>query len=601
MIIEKIQENIKKNIKDIFNIDINNIELDIPPQEKMGDYSFSCFDLAKKLKKNPAEVSKELSKKYNNTELIKNSNDIGPYLNLFINPQEFNKFSLIEINKNKYKSFSEKKKEKIMVEFSSPNTNKPQHLGHLRNNILGQAISNILESCNNKVIKANLINDRGIHIVKSIIAWKKWGNGETPESTNTKGDHFVGKYYVKFEQELKKEKEIYYNNINIEELDNIERRKEEDRFFEQSPLMQEAHTMLQAWEKEDKEVRKLWKTMNDWVYKGFDKTYTDLEVSFDKIYYESNTYKLGKDLIEQGLKDDVFYKKEDGSIWIDLTEDGLDEKLVLRKDGTSVYMTQDLGTAKARQDKYNLDKSIYIVASEQDYHFKVLFLILNKLGFNWSNNLHHLSYGMVNLPDGKMKSREGKVVDGDDIIKEMKEKSKEIMSKAEMKIETTEEDKEKTYNIVGLGALKFFLLSTNPKKDITFNPKESISFDGCTGPFIQYTHARIFNILNKEKKIKKIKKLDFNIDFNKEENNLIKLLLDFNTIVNNTAKEYNPSILTKYLFDLAKTYNNFYQNHSVLKAENDNIKHVRLNLCKETKRVLNKGLELLGIQSPNIM
>ena len=601
MVLEKIKKNIKENIKNIFNIKIKNIELDIPPQEKMGDYAFSCFYLSKKINKNPTKIAEELSKKYKNNKIIKNVKNIGPYLNIFINADEFANISLKEINKNKYEKFSKKKKKNIMIEFSSPNTNKPQHLGHLRNNVLGQALSNILSACNNKIIKTNLINDRGIHIIKSMLAWKKWGNKKTPKSTNIKGDHFVGKYYVKFEQELKKEKEKYFKNINIKKLNNLEIKELEANFLSQSSLIQEAHQMLRAWENNKTSVIKLWKKMNNWVYDGFKETYKELNISFDKIYYESRTYKLGKNLIKLGLKKNIFYQKKDNSIWINLNSEGLDEKLVLRKDGTSVYITQDLGTAQIRQNKYNLNKCIYIVASEQNYHFKILFLILKKLGFKWADNLYHLSYGMVNLPEGKMKSREGKVVDADYIIKEMKSKSKKMMSQVEKQIKTTKEEKEKISNIVGLGALKFFLLSTNPKKDITFNPKDSISFDGYTGPFIQYTHARISNILKKGGNIKNLNKLYFDINFNKEESNLLKLLLNFNEIVNDTANNYNPSILTKYLFNLSKTFNNFYQHHSILNAETDNLKQIRLNICKETKKVLNKGLKLLGIQAPNIM
>ncbi len=595
-----INKNIIENIKNILNIKVKDINLEKPPKEEFGDYAFSCFDLGKELKKNPAEISKELAEKYITNEYVDKVKSVGPYLNIYINPNTFLKESLIEIEKEKkYGSCNIGKKEKVMIEFSSPNTNKPQHLGHVRNNCLGQSLSNILEYCGYNIVKANLINDRGIHIVKSMLAWQELGNKKTPKSTNIKGDHFVGKYYVLFNDLLKKEKQEYLenNNTDIKELNNIERKELEDNFLEQSPLMKKARKMLQDWENNDKEVRKLWKMMNDWVYEGYKKTYNELGISFDKIYHESETYLLGKDLVEKGLKENVFFKKEDNSVWIDLSNDGLDEKLVLRKDGTSVYMTQDFGTAKNRFDKLKLNKLIYIVGNEQDYHFKALFLILKKLGFNWSDNLHHLSYGMVNLPEGKMKSREGTVVDADDIIQEMKDKTKEVIENAEKKIEG---DKEKIIDIVGLGALKFFMLKTNPKKDTVYNPKESISFDGYTGPFIQYTHARISNILKKGKKIKNIKKLTFN-NINKEEVKLMKILLDFPEIIKKSGLEYNPSILTNYLFNLAKVYNNFYQNHSVLNAETENLKNIRLQLSKETKNILNKGLELLGIQSPDIM
>jgi len=595
-----INENIIENIKNILNIKVKDIVLEKPPKEELGDYAFSCFDLGKELKKNPVEISKELAEKYTTNEYVKKVKSIGPYLNIYVNPNTFLKESLIEVGKEKkYGSSNIGKKEKVMIEFSSPNTNKPQHLGHVRNNCLGQSLNNILEYCGYNIIKANLINDRGIHIVKSMLAWQELGKGETPESTNTKGDHFVGKYYVLFNDLLKKEKQKYLekNNVDIKELNNIERKDTEDNFLKQSPLMKKARKMLQDWEANDKEVRKLWKIMNDWVYEGYKETYNKLGISFDKIYYESETYLLGKDLVGKGLKKDVFFKKEDNSVWIDLSDDGLDEKLVLRKDGTSVYMTQDLGTAKSRFDELKLNKLIYVVGNEQDYHFKVLFLILKKLGFNWADNLHHLSYGMVNLPDGKMKSREGTVVDADDIIREMKDKTREIIEKAVKKVSG---DKKDIADIVGLGALKFFMLKTNPKKDSIYNPKESISFDGYTGPFIQYTHARIASILNKGGKIKNIKKITFD-NINKEEVKLMKVLLEFPEIVKKSGLEYNPSVLTNYLFSLAKVYNNFYQNHSVLNAETEDLKNIRLQLSKETKNVLNKGLELLGIQSPDIM
>ena len=603
--LDTIKSNIQTNIADIFkiNLELKQIELDFPPNKNLGDYALACFDLAKLNKQNPNKVAKTLADKYKLDDLIVSAKAAGPYLNITIDNNLFAQLSLVDLNDEKFSQNTFGRDKKIMIEFSGPNTNKPQHLGHVRNDVLGQTLVNLHRACGFSVIPVNIINDRGIHIVKSMIAYKKWGNNETPESTKTKGDHFVGIYYVKFDQELKKEKEQYYteNRINLAKLSDLDKRKTEEEFLAQSPLMQEAQTMLKQWENNNKEVRQLWETMNNWVYKGFDETYANLGITFDKVYYESNTYLLGKDMVEAGLKQKVFYKKEDNSIWADLSADGLDDKLVLRGDGTSVYITQDLGTAKNRYDEFKLDDMIYVVANEQNYHFKVLFLILKKLGFSWANNLHHLAYGMVNLPDGKMKSREGNVVDADDIIKEMKEKATKIMSTANKQIKTTSEQDKKTAEIVGLGALKFFMLSTNPQKDMTFDPKASISFDGYTGPFIQYTHARINNILKKAGNTPLLKNLDKKLNLNNEEKSLLKLLLSFPETITRATIGYNPATLTQYLFELAKTFNHFYQEHSVLQANNENTKHLRLQLCLQTKKILTKGLKLLGIEAPELM
>ena len=461
---------------------------------------------------------------------------------------------------------------------------------------------NIYKASGYKTTAVNIINDRGIHIVKSMLALKKFADGETPESSGMKGDHLVGKYYVKFGQLLKEEEKKYCEakNIDLIKLSNLERRKVENKFLAQSPLMKEARTMLVAWENNHPEIRKLWKMMNDWVYQGYDKTYRDLGIEFDHLDFESDTYLLGKNIIELGLKRKVFLKKEDGSVWMDLSKDDLDDKIVLRADGTSVYLTQDLGTAVRRFEKFKFDKSIYVVANEQDHHFKILFLALARLGFDWAKNLHHLSYGMMSLPGGKIKSREGKTADADDLIAGMKNKAKEVMAKAEKKVDTSEADTEQIAEQVGLGALKFFILGTNPQKNIVFNPEESISFDGYTGTFIQYTHARISTMLSKADKVANISKIkDF--DFNKEEKKLVKTLLMFTETIQKSAINQNPSLLTQYLFDLAKTYNNFYQQHSVLKAESENVKQIRLNISKLTKQVLKDGLALLGIKAPDMM
>lgn len=601
-VINNLKQNIQDNIKNILqvDIDINNITLDLPPDEKLGDYAFACF----KLGKNPIEAAQALADNFVANKLIAKTQATGPYLNLFLNKGAWLETVLTAIDKTKnfgQSDFGQNKK--VLLEFSGPNTNKPQHIGHLRNNILGQALVNIYNMAGFKVVPVNIINDRGIHIMKSMLAWQKWGNDETPKSSGIKGDHLVGKYYVKFGQALKTEEEEYYskNNIELDKLDNLSRRKTEDEFIAQSPLMQEARELLKKWETGDKETRQLWQMMNSWVYDGYKITYDRLGIKFDKEYYESDTYLLGKDLVELGLDKKVFSKKEDNSVWVDLTKDNLDEKLVLRSDGTSVYITQDLGLAKQRYDEYKFDQAVYVVANEQDYHFKALFLALQKLGFDWANNLYHLSYGMVNRPDGKIKSREGKTADADDIMDEMKAKAKEIMEQATKKVDSKNKNPEQIAESVGLGALKFFMLGTNPQKNIIYNPQESISFDGYTGTFIQYTHARIANILNKADKIKKLSKLDFAGEFNNEENKLAKLLLDFPKSIQDTATTYNPSNLTQYLFELAKNFNNFYQHHSVLQADNANLKNIRLHLCSQTKQVLKTGLELLGIEAPDVM
>lgn len=578
---------IKQAIKENIDKDCQ-IELEIPPDPKFGDYAFSCFALAKNLSKNPAEIAASLAKSIK-SDLIVKAEAVGPYVNIFINKNNFIKNALTDLDS---KPPLPSKNKKILIEYSGPNTNKPQHIGHLRNNCIGQSLTNILKAVGYTVIPVNIINDRGIHIVKSMLAYQKWGNGETPKSSGIKGDHLVGKYYVKFGSELALEKKEYLakNNIDFSKLDNLVQRKVEDNFLAESPLMQEAREMLKKWEAGDKEVRKLWSLMNSWVYDGYKITYNRLGIKFDKEYFESQTYLLGKDLVKLGLDKNVFYKKSDGSIWVDLRHEGLDQKILQRADGTSVYITQDLGTAKARYDKYKFDTGIYVVASEQDYHFKVLFLTLQKLGFEWAKNLYHLSYGLVSLPEGRIKSREGKTADADDLMDEMHARAKEKTN-------------DQTAEIVGLGALKFFMLATSPQKNIVYNAEKSISFDGYTGTFIQYTHARINSILNKTSRAKldKINKLDFGLDFSKEEMALAKTLLAYPDILIKSASEYNPSILTQYLFDLAKIFNNFYQEHSVLKATTDNLKNIRLHLCLYTKQTLKNGLELLGIQAPEVM
>lgn len=600
--LSKIKQDIKLNIQSIYQTEIDDFDLTFPPQEELGDYAFPCFYLAEKLKKNPVDIAKELADKYQIGPLVTAVKNIGPYLNIFVS-NDFIKESIEQISKNKkFGQSNYGQKKKILIEFSGPNTNKPQHVGHVRNNCIGQALVNIFRAAGYKTTAINIINDRGIHIVKSMLAWKEFGNGETPQSSGIKGDHLVGKYYVKFGQLLKEESQKYYskNNIDLDKLDNLERKKAEEKFLNHSSWMKKARTMLKDWESNEPQTRQLWKTMNTWVYAGYDKTYRDLGIEFDHLDFESDNYLLGKNLIAKGLEQKVFYEKDDHSIWIDLTNDGLDQKILLRSDGTSVYITQDLGTAESRYKKFKFDRAIYVVANEQEYHFKVLFLTLQKLGFEWAKNLYHLSYGMVSLPGGKIKSREGKTADADELIATMISTAKDIMTKAEKKIDSTDEEKKDIANIVGVGALKFFMLSTNPQKNIVFKPEESISFDGYTAAFIQYTHARISTMLKKAGKVNKLSKIK-NYSFNKEERKLIKILLLFTETIQKSAEKQNPSLLTQYLFDLAKTFNNFYQQHSILNADNEESKQFRLIISKLSKNVIKDGLALLGIKAPDIM
>ncbi|MES2419161.1 MAG: arginine--tRNA ligase [Bacteroidota bacterium] len=477
---------------------------------------------------------------------------------------------------------------KVMVEYSSPNTNKPLHLGHVRNNLLGYAVAELLKADGYEVFKVNLVNDRGIHICKSMLAWQKWGNGETPESTGLKGDHLVGKYYVIFDKEYKKEIEALVSTGQTEE----EAKKN-------APLIKAAQQMLLAWEAENEEVIALWKKMNGWVYEGFEISYKNLGVDFDKYYYESNTYLLGKDIVEEGLAKGVFFKKEDGSVWIDLTDDGLDQKLVLRADGTSVYITQDLGTAQMKYDDFQMDQSIYVVGNEQDYHFKVLFLILDKLGKSWAKGLHHLSYGMVDLPSGKMKSREGTVVDADDLMADMIKTAKEKTAALGKKNDFSAAEKEELYYNIGLGALKYFLLKVEPKKRLLFDPAESIDFQGHTGPFIQYTHARIKSLLNKAAYHFGVEHLE---SLTPTELEMIMLMAKYPEEVSNAAKAYSPAFLANYLFELAKLFNKFYHEiPPIVKEENTALKQHRLNICYLTADILKKGTKILGISVPERM
>lgn len=580
---------IAKAFDTIFSAQVseNQINLEQTKKEFAGHLTFVVFPYIRFTKKSPEDTAKLIGEYLKaNCEQVADFNVIKGFLNIVLSDaywfatfQEITNLNFGQLAKNG---------EKVMVEYSSPNTNKPLHLGHVRNNLLGFSVAEILKAAGYQVIKANLVNDRGIHICKSMLAWQIYGNGETPASSGLKGDKLVGKYYVIFDQEYKKEIETLKTQGNTE-----------DEAKKQAPLILSAQAMLQKWEAGEEEVISLWKMMNGWVYAGFTDTYEALGVDFDKYYYESDTYLLGKDIVEEGLEKEVFFKKEDGSVWIDLTPDGLDEKLVRRADGTSVYMTQDLGTAQLKYDDFKMQQSLYVVGNEQDYHFKVLFLILNKLGKTWAKGLYHLSYGMVDLPSGKMKSREGTVVDADDLIAEMKTTAKE-KTEALGKVDHFEEsEKESLYNMIGLGALKYFLLKVEPKKRLLFDPKESIDFQGNTGPFIQYTHARIKSILSKAGAEKMLIKEPESLK--ETELELIQILSKYPETLKAAASDHNPAAIANYTYDLAKSFNKFYQTESILKTEEEELKLFRLKLSHHTALTLKKAMSLLGIEMPERM
>ena len=488
----------------------------------------------------------------------------------------------------------------VMIEYSSPNTNKPLHLGHVRNNLLGNALANIVAANGNKVVKTNIVNDRGIHICKSMLAWKKYGNGETPETSGKKGDHLVGDYYVSFDKHYKAELAELMAGFTAQGMSDDEAKAKAEAA---SPLMQEAREMLVKWEAGDPEVRGLWEMMNNWVYAGFDETYKKMGVSFDKIYYESNTYLEGKEKVMEGLEKGFFFKKEDGSVWADLTAEGLDHKLLLRGDGTSVYMTQDIGTAKLRFADYPIDKMIYVVGNEQNYHFQVLSILLDKLGFEWGKSLVHFSYGMVELPEGKMKSREGTVVDADDLMEEMISTAKETSQELGKLDGLTQEEADDIARIVGLGALKYFILKVDARKNMTFNPKESIDFNGNTGPFIQYTYARIQSVLRKaaESGIVIPEQIPAGIELSEKEEGLIQMVADFAAVVKQAGEDYSPSIIANYTYDLVKEYNQFYHDFSILREENEAVKIFRIALSANVAKVVRLGMSLLGIEVPSRM
>ena len=559
-------------------------------KEFEGDYTLVVFPLLKLSRKKPEETATEIGEALvKNVPEIKGYNVIKGFLNLSLSNAFWGE-RLAEVVADADFGKGSPTGKTVMVEYSSPNTNKPLHLGHIRNNLLGYSVAQILSEAGNKVIKANLVNDRGIHICKSMLAWQLFGNGETPASSGMKGDHLVGKYYVAFDKAYKQQiKELTAKGIS------------EDDAKKEAPVMQQAQEMLRKWEAKDPEVYKLWETMNGWVYEGFDKTYEAMGVDFDKVYYESQTYLLGKSLVEEGLAKGVFFRKEDNSVWIDLAEDGLDQKLLLRGDGTSVYMTQDLGTAFTRFKEERLDAMIYVVGNEQNYHFQVLKLILGKLGYPWADQITHLSYGMVELPEGKMKSREGTVVDADDLIGEMVSTAREMSQELGKLDGCTEEEADAVSTMVGLGALKYFILKVDPKKTMLFDPRESIDFNGNTGPFIQYTHARICSVLRKAAEAG----IDFSgaaqADYLPEEIALVKSLTEYPSVVAAAGENFAPSIVGAYVYELAKQFNGYYHDHSILKEENDETRRMRLQLAQQVARVIRSGMKLLGIDVPERM
>ncbi|WET47377.1 arginine--tRNA ligase [Chryseobacterium indologenes] len=580
-----IEQKLSEVILNVYQLKDIKLEIQENKTEFEGDFTIVTFPLVKQLKKNPESIGVELGEALTEqTDLFESFNVIKGFLNVKVKNQLF-----VDNFKSVHDGFStiDKKNATVMVEYSSPNTNKPLHLGHIRNNLLGFSVAQILKEAGYDVIKTQIINDRGIHICKSMLAWEKFGNGETPETTNTKGDKFVGNYYVEFDKNYKKE---------ITEL--VAQGATEEQAKKDAPIIKEAQKMLLDWENGDETVRNLWAEMNSWVYKGFNETYKRLGVDFDQVQYESNTYILGKDLIQAGLDKGVLYQKEDGSVWCDLTDEGLDQKLLLRSDGTSVYMTQDLGTAVERFKQNNIQKLIYTVGNEQDYHFQVLFKILKKLGYEWADQLFHLSYGMVELPEGKMKSREGTVVDADDLMQEMYETAKSKAQELGKLENLSEEDKEVSYETVGLGALKYFMLKVDPKKKMLFNPAESIDFNGNTGPFIQYTYARIQSLLTKaEFEYKET----VDVVLNQFEKELIMQLANFKTVVAKSAETLSPALVANYVYDLVKSYNSFYQNNPILNQDDENIKQFRLNVSDLTAKTIKKSLELLGIGTVNRM
>ena len=574
-----------------YKILIDDFEFQLTKKDFEGDLTLVLFPIAKKINLNPQEFGDKLgSHLVNINQNIRKFNIVSGFLNLLITDSFYIEFIESIIDNSKYGHIeSNGSSPTLMIEYSSPNTNKPLHLGHIRNNLLGFSISEILKANGNNVIKTQIINDRGIHICKSMVAWNNFGNGETPKSSGLKGDQLVGKYYVLFEKKF---------NEEVHSLQNEGHDKESAA--QNAPIMIQAREMLKKWEKNDSKITGLWKKMNNWVYDGFAITYNNLGVDFDSYYYESDTYLLGKEIIDQGLKGKIFFSKPDGSVWIDLKDEGLDEKILLRSDGTAVYITQDLGTVIKRfEDFPQIDNLIYTVGNEQDYHFKVLFAILKKLGYSWADNLYHLSYGMVDLPQGKMKSREGKVVDADNLIMEMKQTARKISEKQGKINDLDSKQKENLYDVIGLGALKYFILKVDHKKRILFNPEESVDFEGNTGPFIQYAYARIKSLLSKVSNNDFLEKHDVLLDIREKE--IIKQIMIYPDVLNSAAKQYSPAIIANYLYELVRLFNSFYQNINILNEPNKEARSIRLSISRSVSRNILSASSLLGIDLPEKM
>lgn len=585
---------VSKAVKELYGVDTpaDKIQLSATKKEFEGNLTVVVFPWVKAARRSPEQVGREIGDKLVDMEpAVSRYNVIKGFLNIVIEPTYWNAvLEHIEQTPDYGVTHPTDKSPLVMVEYSSPNTNKPLHLGHVRNILLGYSLSQILAASGNRVVKTNIVNDRGIHICKSMLAWKKWGNGATPESTGKKGDHLIGDFYVLFDKHYK-----------AEVADLMAKGMSEDEAKAASPLMNEARRMLVAWEAKDPEIRALWEMMNSWVYAGFDQTYERMGVGFDKIYYESDTYLEGKEKVLEGLEKGMMYRKEDGSVWADLTADGLDHKLLLRADGTSVYMTQDIGTAKLRYQDYPIDKMIYVVGNEQNYHFQVLSLLLDRLGFKWGKDLVHFSYGMVELPEGKMKSREGTVVDADDLIAEMVDTARNVSAELGKLDGCTPEEINEISEIVGLGALKYFLLKVDPRKNMTFNPRESIDFNGNTGPFIQYTYARIRSVLRRAQEAGMEKKAYAGVIPGEREITIIQTLADFPSVVAEAGRSYSPALIANYTYELVKQYNQFYHDCPILKEEDEAIRSLRLTISDVTSRVIKTAMGLLGIRVPERM
>lgn len=601
---QQLTADVRAAIKALYGQEVpdNLLQLQKTKREFEGHLTLVTFPLLRISRKKPEETAQEIGQYLQeNSDAVAAFNVVKGFLNLVVAPQKW--VELLEvIDADDHYGFVKPTEASplVMIEYSSPNTNKPLHLGHVRNNLLGWSLSQIMEANGNRVVKTNIVNDRGIHICKSMLAWLKYGNGETPQSSGKKGDHLIGDYYVAFDKHYREQvKELKAKFI----AEGIAEEEAETRAKNEAPLIVEAHEMLVKWEQGDKEVRDLWRKMNAWVYEGFDETYKALGVGFDKIYYESDTYLEGKEKVDEGLKKGIFYRRPDGSVWADLTKEGLDEKLLLRADGTSVYMTQDIGTAKLRFQDYPIDKMIYVVGNEQNYHFQVLSILLDKLGFEWGKSLVHFSYGMVELPNGKMKSREGTVVDADELVAEMVRQARETADESGKFADMPEEEKVQVARIVGMGALKYFLLKVDARKNMLFNPEESIDFNGNTGPFIQYTYARIRSILRKaaEAGIEVPAQLPTDVELSVKEEALVQHVADFANVVRQAGQEYSPSSVAAYCYDLVKEYNQFYHDFSILREEDAKKRAFRLVLSKNVAKVVRLGMSLLGIEMPERM